>query len=226
VSCTIRTLAVSKVGVGLPCPGDQECPFAMAAGGGIDNWGTLQISDFTISDNRIGSASGLSTLACDVEAGGVHSLIGSLTILRNRIEDSRATASAPNGLVSRAASRWSASPGDPPRRQRPHRRHHALGDPDNSAGMTNTVGDAVSFSGGLHVGIPVDFNITDSLIAGNRVNAPRLGSSPGFTHGDGGAGQLFGHMRRTRVHGNTSPPPPTPATQRRWRADCGCSPAR
>jgi hypothetical protein len=72
----------------------------------------------------------------------------------------------------------------------------------NSVGITNTVGDAITFSGGLHVDAPVDFKIGDSLIAGNHVDSATLGSSRGLAHADGGAGQLFGQMTRTRVVDN------------------------
>jgi hypothetical protein len=235
-----RVAPVATAPFGPPCPGGENCPFALGSGGGIDNWGTLTITDSTISDNRVGSASGISTLASDAAAGGVSSLIGALTIVRSRIEDNRATATAPNGRfaenagVSVGASLFHFDTG--PFRMSDSRvtgnsAHLAaalpssvelaaiaggvhIGDTvpsaeiarsviaDNSVGMTNTTGDVLTFSGGLHVDLPVDFEIRDSTIADNRVRAATLGSSPGLAHADGGGGQLFGRMVGTRVFGN------------------------
>jgi hypothetical protein len=80
----------------LACPGGP-CPFALAAGGGIDNWGTLTIERTTISRNRVGSASGLSTLASDANSGAIQNWAGSLTIRHAVIAGNEAGATAPNG---------------------------------------------------------------------------------------------------------------------------------
>ena len=216
------------------CPDGRPCPFALAAGGGIDNWGALAVTDSTISDNRVGSASGLSTLTSDAEGAGIKSQIGSLTILRSRIEDNRATATAPNGRFSdgggifaldapftmrdshvggNQAKLAAGLPGSVEQAAIAGGIHIAGSVPaagiaqsvidGNDVGITNPAGDAVALSGGLHVDPPVDFTISDSAISGNRVGAAALGADPGFAHADGGGGQLFGRMDRTRVVGNT-----------------------
>ena len=214
------------------CPGGP-CPYGGAYGGGIDNWGTLTITESVVSGNRIGTASGLSTVASDAEAAGIRSLIGPLTIVRSRIENNHATATAPNGrfadaggvfafdapftmrdstITGNSAQLAAGLPGDIEMLGVAGGVHLASNVPsgviarsliaDNSVGMTNTAGDATTFSGGLHVDTPVDFEISDSVIARNRVSAAKLGSSPGFAHGDGGGGQLFGRMEGTRIFGN------------------------
>ncbi len=229
-----RVAPVATVPGTPPCPGGQKCPFALAAGGGIDNWGTLTVTDSSISDNRIGSASGISTPASDAEGAGVRSQIGSLTILRSRIHDNLATAAAPNG---RFADTGGVFAFDAPFTMRDcsvtgNRAELAAGLPDgveqaalaggihladsvptgeitrsiianNGATVTNTTGDAVALSGGLHVDLPIDFTISDSLVSDNRVSAATLGSSLGLAHADGGGGQLFGRMNGTRVIDNT-----------------------
>jgi hypothetical protein len=81
---------------GAQCP-SGSCPFARAAGGGIDNWGTLALSNSTVSNNRIGTAAALSDVASDAEGAGIHSTIGALTISNSAISGNRASASAPNG---------------------------------------------------------------------------------------------------------------------------------
>lgn len=83
--------------LGPPCPGNVSCPFARAEGGGIDSWGTLTLANSTVSDNRIGSASGLSNVASDAEGGGIASEGGALTISNSTISGNQVSASAPNG---------------------------------------------------------------------------------------------------------------------------------
>jgi hypothetical protein len=229
-----RAAPSATVPSGLPCPGGEDCPFALAAGGGIDSWGTLTITDSTVSANRIGTASGLSTLASDAEGGGVSSRIGPLTILRTRIEGNQATATAPNGrfaeaggvfafdapfvmrdtnVVANNASLAAALPNSVDLLANAGGIHIADTVPnaqitrsliaDNSVAMTNTVGDVVTFSGGLHIDSQVPTQVTDSRIIDNHVTAATLAPSTGLAHGDSGGLQLFGRMNHTRVSDNT-----------------------
>jgi hypothetical protein len=78
------------------CP-TGPCPFAGAFGGGVDNWGTLTLTNSTVSNNSVGTAAGLSDVASDAEGAGIHSTIGALTINNSAISGNRASASAPNG---------------------------------------------------------------------------------------------------------------------------------
>ena len=79
----------------LDCPGGP-CPFAFAGGGGIDSWGTLTLSNTTVSDNRVGSASGLSALASDADGGAITSFLGPLRVSGSVIHGNRASATGPN----------------------------------------------------------------------------------------------------------------------------------
>jgi hypothetical protein len=86
----------------VPSPSGAQCPsgvcrFARAAGGGIDNWGTLTLMNSTVSDNRVGTAAGVSDVASEAEGAGIYSTIGALTISNSAISGNRASASAPNG---------------------------------------------------------------------------------------------------------------------------------
>jgi hypothetical protein len=81
---------------GPPCP-DGPCAFAFAGGGGIDSWGTLALKKTTVSDNRVGSASGLSALASDANGGAITNWLGPLTISGSVIDGNRASATGPNG---------------------------------------------------------------------------------------------------------------------------------
>lgn len=88
----------------LPCPGlfpglfpDGDCPFAAAYGGGIDSWGNLAVTNSTVRDNLVGTASGLSALASDAAGAGIFSQFGSLTVTNSVIRNNSATASGPDG---------------------------------------------------------------------------------------------------------------------------------
>ena len=99
-----RAAPTSAVDSGIPCPPDVtitcingDLPFAWAAGGGIDNWGTLTLANTTVSNNRIGSASGLSTDASQVSGGAIQNWLGPLTIENAVITGNHAGAAAPDG---------------------------------------------------------------------------------------------------------------------------------
>jgi hypothetical protein len=69
----------------------------------------------------------------------------------------------------------------------------------NSARMTNTLGEATAFSGGLHTdGV---FTLNDDVISDNRVDSTALGSS-GDAEGDSAAGEMAGTISNTRMIGN------------------------
>ena len=66
--------------------------------------------------------------------------------------------------------------------------------------MTNTLGDATAFSGGLDTdGV---FTLDNDVIADNSVYSAALGSS-GDAEGDSAAGEMAGSIRNTRLTGNT-----------------------
>jgi hypothetical protein len=75
---------------------------AWAFGGGIDTSGSLTLANTTVSDNRVGSASGLSTLARFAEGGGIFSGRGDMTISKSTISGNQA-AVAPHGVLADAA---------------------------------------------------------------------------------------------------------------------------
>jgi len=212
-----RVAPVQTVPSGLTCP-DGECPFAGAAGGGIDSWGTLSLVDTTVSHNRVGAASGSASLASDAEGGGIKSWQGDLTLVRSTVVDNVALATGPNGryadaggvfveggslsMVGSSVSHNSAS--------------LAASLPDsvdmlavagglhigggvaatirasrfigNAVSMTNTVGYASAFSGGLHA--DADIQAVNVVISGNSVRAATVGESTSFAGADSGAGEM------------------------------------
>lgn len=218
---------------GPPCPAGP-CPFAFAGGGGIDSWGTLTLSNTTVSDNRVGSASGLGTLASDADGGAITSFLGPLTIEGSIIHGNQASATGPNGRFAEGGA-ISASGGTVTissssltdnradlQASLPNSVEllangggiHLSGDvrlaaisnttiSGNSVAMTNTVGDAEAFSGGVHVNPGVAFTLSNSVVFDNRVSSATLAGSSGNAEGDSGAGEILGTVSNTRVTGNT-----------------------
>jgi len=85
------------------CPGGQ-CPFALAGGGGIDNWGTLALTHTTVSHNRVGSAAHLSDMASDAIGGGIVNWTSELAVTDSALSHNQATATAPNGRFAEAGA--------------------------------------------------------------------------------------------------------------------------
>jgi hypothetical protein len=86
----------------VPFPSCGGCAVAWAYGGGIDTAGGLTLTNTTLSNNRIGSASGLSTLARFAEGGGIFTGRGDLKITNSTISGNQAAVS-PHGALADAA---------------------------------------------------------------------------------------------------------------------------
>ena len=218
-----------------PCTG--ACRFAQAEGGGIDNWGTLTLKNSTVSDNRVGSAPGLSTIASDADGGAIANEVGALTISNSTINGNVASATAPNGgnadsggilveggtltitnstVTDNSATLAAAQPntvaanyGSAAIVGGVHIGANVTAAKisntaitGNSASMTNTVGTASAFSGGLHTdGV---FTLSNDVIAGNSVYSATLPGSSGDAEGDSAAGEMnvAGTISNTRLTGN------------------------
>jgi hypothetical protein len=215
---------------GPPCP-DGPCPFALAAGGGIDNWGTLTLAHTTVRDNLVGSASGLSSVASDAEGGGIMNWLGAVTISNSVVSGNQVSATAPNGRGADSGGISLANGGRLTMNNSSVTNNSATLEaslPDtvdlgahaggihigggasgtirnstisgNSVSMTNTVGSANAFSGGVHT--DVKFELSNDVIANNSVSAATLPGSSGNAAGDSGAGEMGGTISNTRLTGN------------------------
>lgn len=80
----------SSVPSGMAC--GASCPFALAAGGGIDSWGPLTVIESVIADNISGGPQ-----TSDADAGGINSAMGGLTLRRTVVARNRAVAVPPDG---------------------------------------------------------------------------------------------------------------------------------
>ncbi len=228
-----RVAPTATLPFGPPCP-SGPCPFALAAGGGVDNWGTLTLDGTTISNNRVGSASGLSALASDAYSGAIQSWLGPLTISNSVITGNHAGATAPNGRFADSGGIFLEGGTLVMSNSSVSNNSATLeaGLPDgvdllaiaggihlsenvstgrinnttisgNSASMTNTVGYATAFSGGLHVDVGVKFGLSNSILSANSISAATVPGSSGSASGDSAAGELHGTINNTRFTGNT-----------------------
>jgi hypothetical protein len=86
----------ASVPSGLPC--DSACPFALAGGGGIDNWGSMTLTNTVVSNNRAGGP-----ITSDADAGGIYTPQGHLTLRHSIVTRNRAVASRPYGRFAEGA---------------------------------------------------------------------------------------------------------------------------
>jgi hypothetical protein len=221
---------------GLACPPDititcinGDLPFAQAAGGGINTFGPLTLTNTTVSDNHVGGP-----VASDAGPAGIFSAQGGLTLENSSVTDNPAIAVEPNGRFAETggvfvgsgtltvdnsrisgnnASLSTSMPNDiPDGTLAIGGGMHLGGDVSpatitntrisgNSISATNTVGDANAFSGGLHTN--GTFELSNDVISNNTVTVATLDGSTGNAAGDSGAGEWAGTVTNTRVFGNS-----------------------
>ena len=146
------------------CPGGP-CRFALAAGGGIDNWGTLTLVRTRISGNQAGGP-----LNSDADGGGVFSGAGSLTLDHSVVSGNRATSVPPHGRFAEGGGLF-VEGGTLTVRD-------SLVD-GNAAALTSSLPafadgkliDMNAHSGGIHVGDGAPAIIDSTAITGNTVSA-------------------------------------------------------
>lgn len=225
-----RVAPIRAVADGPTCP-SGPCPHAQAAGGGIENSGKLTLTNTRVSDNRVGSAAGLSTLASDADGGGIEDLEGALTIVNSTIEGNQASATAPNGrfadsgaieavagvvtisnssVMNNSATLAASWPDSVQTAAVAGGIHIEAGVSSAMISDTKIIGNSVSMTntaGGTTAfsgGLHTDgvFTLSNDVIADNSVHSAALGST-GNAEGDSGAGEMGGTIRNTHFTGNT-----------------------
>jgi hypothetical protein len=206
---------------------DPCCLFADSGGGGISNDGRLTLDHTRVSDNRADAASGLASNA--IGGGILNRAFGNLTLKSSVVSDNHAAVSAPNGrftsgggieMVAGALTiddsrvsdnsadaslalpsdiEQSASGGGIHVQENASATIRSTTFTGNSVRSTNTVGDALAFSGGLHADGPIV--LSDSTVSDNRVAAT---TATGRADVDSGAGgfNTSARIRNTRFTGN------------------------
>ena len=206
---------------------DPCCLFADSGGGGISNDGTLTLDHTRVSDNQADAASGLASNA--IGGGILNRTFGNLTLKHSVVTDNHVEVTPPNGrfapgggiamvagtlkvtdsLVSDNTADTSSAVPTGVEQEAAAGGIQIQGDASatirgttitgNSVRSTNTVGDALAFSGGLHADGPIV--LTDSTVSDNSVAAT---TATGSATVDSGAGEINADatIRNTRFTGN------------------------
>jgi hypothetical protein len=209
---------------------DPCCPFADSGGGGISNDGTLTLVHTRVTDNRADDADGLASNAIGggilnrafgtlmirhsvitdnhvavtppngrfAPGGGIAMVGGALTITDSRVSDNTAdtTSAVSIGVEQEATAGGIQVQGNASATIR------STAITGNSVSSTNTIGDAIAFSGGLHANGPIV--LRDSTVSDNRVAAATATGSAGRADADSGAGEIDdATVTNTRFTGNS-----------------------
>jgi len=206
---------------------DPCCLFADSGGGGISNDGTLTLDHTWVSDNRADAASGLASNAIGggilnrtfgnltlkhsvvtdnhaqvtppngrfAPGGGIAMVAGTLTITDSLVSDNTADASSavPTGVEQEATAGGIQIQGNASATIR------GTTITGNSVSSTNSAGDALAFSGGLHADGPIV--LSGSTVSDNSVAAT---TATGRADVDSGAGEINtdAAISNTRFTGN------------------------
>ena len=218
--------------LGPPCPGGVSCPFAQAAGGGVDSWGTLTLVNTTVSNNRIGSATGLAAVVSDADGGAIANELGALTVTNSTITGNQASATAPNGrfadsggmfldggsltmsnsaVTGNRASLTASLPDSVQVNAVAGGIHVTSGVTTAAISNTTITGNSVSMTNAIgdatafSGGLHTDgtFTLTNDVISHNSVYSATLPGSSGNAEGDSGAGEMAGTISSTRFTGNS-----------------------
>jgi len=222
-----RASSTATVPFGPPCPGGVNCPFARSAGGGIDTWGNLTLRGSVVSGNQVGgpvasdaegagiqSHLGVLTVVNSVisgnqanasapngrnaNGGGIDLSGGSLDMSSSSVVDNSTTLAA--GLpdtVGTVAGGGGIFLNE-------NAAASTIGNTvilGNSTTMTNSVGSATAFAGGVNT--INELTLTNVLVAGNHVSATSLPGSTGNADGSSGAGEINGTFSNIQLIGNT-----------------------
>jgi hypothetical protein len=213
--------------VAVQCPDGNPCRFAGGYGAGINSQGALTLIRTVVARNR-----NFGPLSSDSEGGGIFAN-GPLTIIDSQVVDNEARAQPPYGRYANGAGVFAVNGAVTIRRSAVSGNHATIDSrwpnsvqtgnigggvfvdtnatatiersriEGNELRATNTIGDAVAFSGGVHGNGPV--SLTDTVVAANRVTAIVPPNSDATASADSGAGKLNmgGTISGSRLVGNT-----------------------
>jgi hypothetical protein len=180
-----RADPVRAVPSGIPCPGGfpaGQCPFALAAGGGIDSWGHLTLVRTAVIGNTVGPAAGLRAVPSDSDGAGIYSQQGSVRLDHVLVSGNHAVAATPDGRFAEGGGVFIGGP---------------FGGSDtlavrnsvvarNSASLTTSLPkfaagkliDMNANSGGIHVGDHIPTTVDNTAFTGNSVMTKDLRGEP------------------------------------------------
>jgi hypothetical protein len=212
--------------VTVQCPDGNPCRYAGGYGAGISSQGPLTLIRTQVIRNRNSGP-----LSSDSEGGGIFAN-GPLTIVDSQIVDNEARVQPPYGRYANGAGvfavtgaltiRHSAVSGNKATIESHWPNSVQTGNIGggvfvdggatatiersrievNELRATNTIGDAVAFSGGVHGNGPV--SLSDTVVAGNRVTAIVPPGSDATASADSGVGNFnaAGTISGSRLVGN------------------------
>lgn len=159
-----------------------QCPFAMAAGGGIDSWGKLTLVRTLVSGNSVGPAAGLPPVASDSDGAGIFSAQGSLTMTGTVVSRNLATAAAPNGRFAEGGGVFVGFSGGNADALTVSNTlvagNRARLTTDLPAFASGKLIEMNANSGGIHVGDSVPTSIDHTAVTGNSLMTRGLRAEP------------------------------------------------
>jgi hypothetical protein len=164
---------------GITCPGGfpaGQCPFAQAAGGGIDSWGYLRLVHTAVIGNTVGPAAGLPAVPSDSDGAGIYSAQGSVTMTRTLVAGNHAIAAIPSGRFAEGGGAFVGFPFQPVSDSLTVRDSIVT---RNSVSLTSKLpkfaaGQLIGLganSGGIHVGDDVPTTVDETAMTGNSVTS-------------------------------------------------------
>ena len=160
-----------------------QCPFAMAAGGGVDSWGKLTLVHTVVSRNSVGPVAGLPPVASDSDGAGIFSAQGSLAMTGTVVSRNLAAATAPNGRFAEGGGVFAGFDGG---NADVLTVSHSLVIGNRARLTTNLPAfanggkliDMNANSGGIHVGDSVPTVVDHTALTGNSVLTRGLRGEP------------------------------------------------
>jgi hypothetical protein len=175
-----RAAPTASSAIGPPCPGDVQCPFAGAWGGGIDTWGKLTLEHTVVSGNEVAGD------ASDAEGAGILGHLGTVKIINSTITRNRAVASAPNGRYADGGGVFVEGG------SLTMKNTHVT---SNSVSLTTAMADSVdthAAGAGVHIAGDDDCVQASKCVAATIQNSLVTGNSVTSTNSGGGAAGFCG----------------------------------
>ncbi len=163
----------ASVDAGFSC-GTNDCRFAIAGGGGIDNWGRLTVDNTIVSNNQSAGA-----VTSDADGAGIYTQQGALTLKNSVVTGNRAMAIAPDGRFAEGAgimvdTTFSAGTCTPCTLSV----QNSIVSDNSSSLVNNTLPSSVGAqtgmnanAGGIHVGDDIPTTVKNTEIDGNSATA-------------------------------------------------------
>ena len=195
----------TSVDAGFSC-GIQDCRFAQAGGGGIDNWGTLAVANTTVSNNESAGP-----FTSDADGAGIYTQQGALTVNNSVVTGNRTIATAPDGRFAEGAGIMVDFSFSPSGATATLSVQNSVVSGNSSSLTNNTLPSSVGVqsgmnanAGGIHVGDGIPTTVSNTAITGNSATATDTQGEPSAID----AGVIVGAsplvMRNTQIDDNAA----------------------